>query len=102
MKTCKDCIHDKVCEVWAEEMGILFPRDVLCYEFKDKSLVLDLPCKVGSKIYQLDSAGEIYESEITTIIFDTNDIAFALNAIGKNVFLSRESAEQALKERADK
>ena len=94
MATCKDCIHYDVCCI---TMALTIKKPCRSY-FKDKSLVLNLPCKVGSKIYQLDSAGAIYESEVTNIIYDTNGIAFDSKAIGKCVFLSREEAEQALKE----
>ena len=103
MATCKDCIHFDVC---VDKLGttkfydnVIAANNVekLCKNFKDKALVLDLPCNVGSKVYQFDSAGNVYESEITTIIFDTNGIAFDLKAIGKKIFMSRESAELALK-----
>ena len=56
------------------------------------------PCKVGDKIYQLDTAGDIYESEITQIIYDTKGIAFDERAIGKTVFLTKEEAKEKLKE----
>lgn len=58
------------------------------------------PCKVGDKIYQLDTAGDIYESELTQIIYNTKGIAFDERAIGKTVFLTKEEAEQALAERS--
>ena len=54
--------------------------------------VIVLPCKVGDTVYQLDTAGDIYESEITKIIYDTNGIAFDETAIGKSIFLTREDA----------
>lgn len=62
---------------------------------KDGRLV-ELPCKVGDKIYQTDGL-DIYESEIRKIVFDTDNIAFDENAIGKSVFLTREEAEAELK-----
>ncbi len=42
---CEKCIHYSVCE---------FKRsidDTLCDHFKDKSLFVELPCKVGDKVY---------------------------------------------------
>ncbi len=52
MKTCKDCIHYDVCHtttpIATEATGI-------CKLFKDKSLVLDLPCKVGDTVYVHDN-----------------------------------------------
>lgn len=60
--------------------------------------VVVLPCKVGDTVYQSDGV-RVYESTIKNVIYDTNGIAFDENAIGKTVFLSREKAEKALKER---
>lgn len=57
------------------------------------------PCKVGDTVYQIDLAGNIYESKISKIIYDTNGIAFDERAIGKSIFLSREVAEETLTER---
>ena len=97
MATCKDCIHYDMCGKKPHE-DTPFSAEQYCPDnFKDKELIVELPCKVGDKIYQLDTAGNIYESEITKIIYDTNGIAFDERAIGKGVFLSREAAEQALK-----
>ena len=64
--------------------------------------------KVGDTVYQVDSV-RIYESKITAIyqdgigkiIYDTDGIAFDERAIGKSIFLTREDAEQALKERGE-
>ena len=57
MATCKDCIHFDVC---VDKLGttkfydnVIAANNVekLCKNFKDKALVLDLPCNVGSKVY---------------------------------------------------
>jgi len=56
------------------------------------------PCKVGDKVYQTDGV-RTYTSTINKIIYDTNSIAFDERAIGKTVFLTKEEAENALKER---
>lgn len=55
------------------------------------------PCKVGDVVYQV--VDKIYESKIRGVIYDTENYAFDERAIGKSVFLSREKAERALKER---
>lgn len=54
--------------------------------------------KVGDKIYQYDTAGNIYESEITKIIYDTKGIAFDETAIGKSIFLTLEDVKQKVSE----
>ena len=56
-------------------------------------------CKVGDTVYQLDSVGDIYKSEVTQVIYNTKGVAFDERAIGKFVFLTREEAEKALAER---
>ena len=60
--------------------------------------VIVLPCKVGDTIYQTDGV-RIYKSRVKQIIYDTDNIDFDERAIGKTVFLTREEAEKAAKER---
>lgn len=57
--------------------------------------VVVLPRNVGDKVYQTDGV-RLYESQIKSIIYDTNNIAFDESAIGKSIFLTREAAEKAL------
>lgn len=77
----------------------------ICAECKMGKFVCDIlnahnrlkkPCKAGDKVYQADSAGNIFESKITKIIYDTNGIAFDESAIGKTVFLTKQEAQAAL------
>lgn len=51
-------------------------------------------CMPGDKVYQF-SDGEVYESTVKNIIYDCGHIAFEEAAIGKQVFLTRETAEKA-------
>lgn len=67
MASCKDCMHEEVCNIF--------------------SVVLN----------EYDT--ENYENKIERVIFDTNNIGFGETSIGKSIFLTREEAEQALKER---
>lgn len=66
---------------------------------KQAGKIVELSCKVGDKVYQLDTEGKIYESKITEIIYGTKDVAFGEIAIGKTIFLTKEEAEKALKDR---
>ena len=69
--------------------------------------VIVLPCKVGDKVYRpSDCLGvvqfviisfNIYESEM--FFTDDSENIIYLSDIGKTVFLTREEAERALKER---
>ena len=59
------------------------------------------PCKVGDTIYQTDGV-RIYTSIINKVIFVTENIAFDEQAINNSIFLTREEAEKALKEKGEK
>ena len=74
-------------------------RNMIFADYLIENGVIVPPCKIGDKIYQLDTAGNIYESEITKVIYDTKGIAFDETAIGKSIFLTKEEAEKAFKER---
>lgn len=55
-----------------------------------------LPCKVGDKVFQQNGV-DIFESRVKKIIYDCGHFAFDEETIGEKVFLTRESAEAALK-----
>ena len=118
-RSCKDCVHYDVCYelTYHEPNGEIVGREV-CNNFKDKSRFVELPCKVGDWLY-LPCCGEIiklqvFEININHIFVDygkgvirniiaLNDkggrMEFKFSDIGKTVFLTREEAEKALKER---
>ena len=66
----------------------------------ENGTLVELPCKVGDAVYQVDSE-RIYKSTVKIIIYDTDGIAFDERAIGKSVFLTKEEAEKALAERKE-
>ena len=104
--TCKECIHYEICEEQDAILGEKTIDEIVgvenhCEHFKPKSRFVELPCEVGQTVYQCDGV-RIYESTIRQIVYDTNTIAFDERAIGKTVFLSREKAENALRERSKK
>ena len=68
-------------------------REMRFADFLLENGVIVPPCKVGDKVYQYDTAGDIYELEITKIIYDTKGIAFDERAIGKSIFLTKEVFE---------
>lgn len=61
MKTCKDCIHFDVCN--KQKITNHRISQSVCNHFKDKSLVLDLPCKVGDTVYVIFSQFKPYINE---------------------------------------
>lgn len=107
MPKCENCYHSNLCK---------YSGDVtVCEIFKDKSLIAELPCKVGDVVYQIDG-GEIYLIKISDIVISDCDIEFngceiddegnefdeysiQLSEFGKTVFLTREEAEKMLEER---
>ena len=106
---CQDvCIHCDVCPL-ANTKDYLNEEIIAsdCSRFKPKSRFVELPCEVGQKIYRLSPKGEIWEWQITVIevypdeiaLVDDSDNYINPNEIGKTVFLSKDEAEKALKER---
>lgn len=66
---------------------------------------IELPCKVGEKLYYFDTSGRIYFGKAEQLILnsvdwliDMRDLAFNSELLGKRFFLTREEAEQALRE----
>ena len=99
--TCKDCIHyEEVCEYNNAALD-----DKPCAAFKDRSRFVELPVKPGEKVFYFDTAGRIYESTVTQLVYGAtgflidSDVMFNSNLIGERFFLTREEAERALKER---
>lgn len=74
-------------------------------ELEDKienGTLVELPCKVGDRVYQTDGI-RIYKSTIKNIIYDTDGgIAFDNRAIGNSIFLNCEEAEAKIEEIEEK
>lgn len=129
MPKCRDCVHWEVCREYvtrlaaargvdldATELEQIFDSDD-CDHFHDSSRFVELPCKVGDTLYTVVRGYKIREWIITDICFsdyspisgaktitardkrNREHIRFAEHYLGKTVFLTREAAEQALKER---
>ena len=101
MATCKDCVHFEVCRgEYAEGIEQLLTCDG-CEDFR----FVELPIKSGEKVFYFDTGGRIYETTVTQLVYGASgflidsDVIFNSNLIGKRFFLTREAAEQALKER---
>lgn len=128
MASCKDCVHVEVCCEKNLHVAVgmnIIPRfkykriEQECKNFKDRSRFVELPCKVGDMVYvlkgehiefahviaiYLDGSGGMFDLKI----FKEIAINFYISKyntfenIGKTVFLTREEAERALKERETK
>ena len=114
---CRDCLHFKACYEMAtangaKEFNTLFANK--CEDFTDRSEWVHLPCKVGDKLYEITSRKTISEYQVTAIHIELFGIFvdwkitqgfvdryisdMPAGEIGKTVFLTREEAENALKE----
>ena len=124
--TCRDCVHYEVCgkgvdgAMDCDQMTFesRCPRvEFDCTDYKPKSRFVELPCEVGQTVWIIDEVeddpyGEPYplDVKVVQIFINKNGIVLDLDlplgmrlytyaVVGKNVFLSREEAENALKER---
>ena len=50
MATCRDCIYQKMCKA-IDAIGEFQEGAECCNNFKDRSRFVELPCKVGDKVY---------------------------------------------------
>lgn len=124
--TCKDCIHYEACKYLYEIHGDGLSGDsYICDCFKDRSKFIELPCKVDKTIWvdlsafasvpidELLAYKVYYISVFRGGLFD--DVKIVLRRgehklsfdnlehfkylIGRNLFFTKEEAEQALRER---
>jgi len=125
--TCNDCVHVEVCETFSilsESFEIASPERIAsdCEHFKDHSRFVELPCRVGDKVYfnnvhlryarviaiYIDASGGMFDLDITTNIATATGYEHFINKdytfedIGRRLFLTREEAEQALSKRTQK
>lgn len=129
---CENCIHFDVCanqsRMWEDEgyrtdFNTRDDAENMCQLYKDKSLFVELPCKVGDTVYmpwKWNGQKGIAQLRVTTMLeiiglgldfgtnFETDDDAyyeeynggrFEIEDVGKTVFLTKEEAEKALKEK---
>ncbi len=118
MSKCERCIHEKACNFYFGLTGKKVAEDLICIFYKDKSLCVELPCKVGDKAYHLTSidtldelnVAEIFEGKVCSISKDEKSLWlfcrydnglnfwYTERDIGRKLFLAKEEAEQKLKE----
>lgn len=119
MATCKECVHVGVCRYYTNELakanGIPLKLEEVerllecddCENFKDRSRFVELPCNMGDTIYiALNEYGvlkdTVKEFRITSKRIWIRPEKFGMDCLLENMaFLTREAAEQALKEREE-
>lgn len=129
---CKDCYHFEACkekytvlyEICVEEPKKHYEIDPhvekSCQQFKDKSLIVELPCKVGKEIYVMNRANIpqrmiLDKPNIRCHCAKEDNLCMALcddkkygicayrfkndgSELGEKVFRTKEEAEAKLKE----
>lgn len=117
--TCKDCIHYDVCHRRINSIdflpvikgkvsisSIMYKKcddvEKHCLHFKDKSRIIELPCKVGDKVYKIVRSicfgNHIQEMTIKDFEIYANTDYEALILRQNDVFLDKSKAEEKLKE----
>lgn len=112
MATCKECVHNNICNIkqrYNHPKYALQHIEKYCEHFKDRSRFVELPCKHGDTLFRLEN-GKIEKGVATTFFYGNEfqivncrfpkiSTGIPFHRFGKSVFLTREEAEQALKER---
>ena len=101
--TCKECINNDICHK-------VCSKDT-CSFFKDKSIFVKLPCKIGDDIYEAFFKKVIKSHVVQIVVFSVGIWVYAQNSselhmdrfklddFGKYVFTNKQNAENAIKER---
>ena len=114
MSKCSNCLCEKVCR-YNDGHNLYCKNDYVCPHFTDRSKLVNLPCKVGDKLYEITSRKTISEYQVTAIRIELFGIfvdwkitqgfvdkyisGMPAGEIGNSVFLTREEAEKALEEK---
>lgn len=117
--TCKDCIHYDICHNNFKNIDLNeeMTDEHCCVYFKDKSRIIELPCKVGDTVYYpwiYDGQCGVSFNKVESIKIYVNGlplmvvedwksdmpmpISFCNEDFGKTVFLTKKEAEAKLKE----
>ena len=99
MSKCEKCLYKDVC--FYEEFYNKEEREN-CTFYKDKSLFIELPCKIGETYYRIvykrSKVGNDYFYLIREAKLNWYNIGSVIEDLGKTVFLDRAKAEKKLKE----
>lgn len=104
MQNEKDFAREKEESLTALELAQIYATLNHYKKLEEQGRLIELPCKVGDTVYEIFD-GEIYEYKSHEITLDSYNKRFcydslniSLDDIGKTIFITREEAEQALKE----
>ncbi len=121
---CKNCVHESVCRIRTYPSQYGLTGDA-CDHYKDKSLFVELPVRVGQTVYRIASYGnsrnqiictEIEENQIVSVYYQeeienqykdkckkftfetTYAEGYTEEDIGDLVYLTKDEAERKLRE----
>lgn len=111
--TCKDCIHYEVCK----KTRIMNPSHnyaTECNDYNDRSRFVELPCNIGDFVYYI-FANKVIAEIVTQFTIKRDDLHYdkkqtilqrfngkdicSAEKIGNRFFLTKQEAENALKEK---
>ena len=99
MATCKECLHGDVCHA-VHIGGHIQEGAEACKNFKDRTRYIELPCKMGDKLYIIVTKRPRVYCEKFSFIKQSRltygNLERVLKEFGKTVFLTHEDAERAL------
>ena len=119
MGSCKECYHYEVCRMhYRQKCELTYETEKevrramlkaekgspICDHFKDRSRFVELPCKLGNSVFSLNPNRTFHAIRVdgaNVELITSQGFIFNQSLIGKTVFLTREEAEQALKEREE-
>ena len=82
--------HEQLAE-WLEELKMY-------RKLEEQGLLLRLPCKAGSTVYKIITQRDNFDDRAYKIVSAIEFRISMIDEIGKTVFLTKEEAEQKLKE----
>ena len=107
MAKCENCYHARAClNSLSEIKGLNNTQFFACEHYKDKSLIVELPCRAGDDLYWISDENEVkcQRNAIVGIVvkdsgFEVLDTDGNIDKIGtRYAYLTREEAERALEE----
>lgn len=127
MNKCENCFKFGLCSNILGVIGINNPKTAMldadcakdCSFYKDKALIVELPCKVGDTVFYINTRFHIqllryhvYEATVARIVITRDFVSLVIQIrdefgcteipdirdFGKTVFFTREEAEKVLKE----
>ena len=116
MSKCENCLSQNVCRWWQNGDGkhnLNCTDEVVCPEYKDKTLCVELPYEVGQVVYvirsQTSNGKNLYMREErishyrvfknwTFMCFDSERLSVSNSQWETTVFTNKEEAERMLRE----